>query len=192
MTAITASEFLRGTIKPIKLDGQREISDRFCSRFHPNNFINSAEFREILWMTKIMSSVGFLAKFKYSSEFCGKWGIRVECTVDIQLIEAIIPMAMLVPYVGFCTGHFVMVPLGMTYLHCLQHSLFEHLFNLYLKTTVVLYRIQTHLVNPRRTLITSAQFSVNIVSSGWSFLLQKGSQGTLFLDVTLNVRNTRF
>jgi len=25
-----------------------------------------------------------------------------------------------------------MVPLNMTYLHCLQHSLFEHLFNLYL------------------------------------------------------------
>jgi len=23
------------------------------------------------------------------------------------------------------------VPLNMTYLHCLQHSLFEHLFNLY-------------------------------------------------------------
>jgi len=27
---------------------------------------------------------------------------------------------------------FVIVPLNMTYLHCLQHSLFEHLFNLYL------------------------------------------------------------
>ena len=36
-----------------------------------------------------------------------------------------------VPCVSFCTGHFVMVPLNMTYLHCLQHSLFEHLFNLY-------------------------------------------------------------
>ena len=30
--------------------------------------------------------------------------------------------------VSFCTGHFVMVPLNLTYLHCLQHSLFEHLF----------------------------------------------------------------
>jgi len=30
-----------------------------------------------------------------------------------------------VPCVSFCTGHFVMVPLNMTYLHCLQHSLFE-------------------------------------------------------------------
>ena len=33
--------------------------------------------------------------------------------------------------VGFCTGHFVMVPLNLTCLHCLQHSFFEHLFNLY-------------------------------------------------------------
>ena len=28
-------------------------------------------------------------------------------------------------------GHFVMVPLNLTYLHCLQHSFFECLFNLY-------------------------------------------------------------
>jgi len=34
-------------------------------------------------------------------------------------------------WVRFCTGHFVMLPLNLTYLHCLQHSLFEHLFNLY-------------------------------------------------------------
>jgi len=33
--------------------------------------------------------------------------------------------------VSFFTGHFVMVPLNLTYLHCLQHSLYEHLFNLY-------------------------------------------------------------
>ena len=36
-----------------------------------------------------------------------------------------------IPCVSFCTGHFVRVPLNMTYLHCLQHCLFEHLFNLY-------------------------------------------------------------
>ena len=36
-----------------------------------------------------------------------------------------------VPCAGFCAGHFVVVPLGMTCLHCLQHSLFEHLFSLY-------------------------------------------------------------
>jgi len=27
--------------------------------------------------------------------------------------------------------HFAMVPLNLTYLHCLQHSFFENLFNLY-------------------------------------------------------------
>jgi len=32
--------------------------------------------------------------------------------------------------VGLCTRHFFMVPLNLTYLHCLQHSFFEHLFNL--------------------------------------------------------------
>jgi len=29
------------------------------------------------------------------------------------------------------SGHFFMVPLNLTYLHCLQHSFFEHLFLLY-------------------------------------------------------------
>jgi len=33
--------------------------------------------------------------------------------------------------VGFLYGPFFMVPLNLTYLHCLQHSFFEHLFNLY-------------------------------------------------------------
>ena len=33
--------------------------------------------------------------------------------------------------VSFFTGNFVMVPLNLTYLHCLQHPLYEHLFNLY-------------------------------------------------------------
>jgi len=36
--------------------------------------------------------------------------------------------------VFLCTGHFVMVSLNLTCLHCLQHSFFEHLFNLYLDT----------------------------------------------------------
>jgi len=31
----------------------------------------------------------------------------------------------------YCTGHFVMVPLNLTCLHYLQHSFFEHLFNLH-------------------------------------------------------------
>jgi len=36
-----------------------------------------------------------------------------------------------VMFVGFCTGHFVGVPLNLTCLYCLQHSVFQQLFNLY-------------------------------------------------------------
>jgi len=36
--------------------------------------------------------------------------------------------------VGFCTGHFVMVSLNLTYIQCLHYSFFEHLFNLYSNT----------------------------------------------------------
>ena len=32
-----------------------------------------------------------------------------------------------------------MVPINLTYLHCLQHSLFEYLFNLYLFVIIVNY-----------------------------------------------------
>ena len=33
-------------------------------------------------------------------------------------------------------GHFVTVPFNMTCLHCLQHSFFEHLFNLYYQIAI--------------------------------------------------------
>jgi len=36
----------------------------------------------------------------------------------------------------FCTSHFAMVPLNLTCLHCLQHSFFELLFNLYFLTSL--------------------------------------------------------
>jgi len=36
----------------------------------------------------------------------------------------------------FCTGHCVMVPLNLTCLHYLQHSFFEHLYNLY-KSSII-------------------------------------------------------
>jgi len=35
---------------------------------------------------------------------------------------------------GFCTDHFVVIRLNLTCLHCLQHSFFEHLLNLYYST----------------------------------------------------------
>ena len=42
--------------------------------------------------------------------------------------------------VCLCTGHFVMVRLNLTYLQCLQHSFFEHLFNLYYHMSVTFIR----------------------------------------------------
>jgi len=66
---------------------------------------------------------------------------------------------------GSCTGHFVMVPLNLACLHCLQHSFFE-LLNIYIiynvyhifitslqflfSDTVHLYRIFTKSLQQRR------------------------------------------
>ena len=49
---------------------------------------------------------------------------------QVQLVK-VISKDTRVLCVGFCSGHFVMVPLNVTSLHCLQHSFFGHLFNLY-------------------------------------------------------------
>ena len=56
-----------------------------------------------------------------------------KCLLRHDVVRVLVSSLVLV----FCTGHFVMVPLNMTYLHCLQHSLFEHLFNLYLLLEVI-------------------------------------------------------
>ena len=60
-----------------------------------------------------------------------------------------------VPCVSFCTGHFVMVPLNMTY--CLQHSLFEHLFNLYyilkIKYANSVFEVLTNDTSKRQALV---------------------------------------
>ena len=39
----------------------------------------------------------------------------------------------------FCMGHFVMVPLNKTCVHCLQHYFIENLFNLYYISTYSQY-----------------------------------------------------
>jgi len=45
--------------------------------------------------------------------------------------------------VGFCTGHFVMVPLNLTNLHCWQHH--EHLFYLYyIYSSCIVYKLMKH------------------------------------------------
>jgi len=41
-------------------------------------------------------------------------------------------------YIHTQAGHFVMVPFNLTYLHRLQHSFFEHLFNLYWYSLITL------------------------------------------------------
>jgi len=38
-----------------------------------------------------------------------------------------------------CTGHFVMVPINLTYPHFLQHFFFEHIFHLYCYHVDIVY-----------------------------------------------------
>ena len=47
------------------------------------------------------------------------------------LLRSCVLLFYVVLCVGFCTGHFVTVTFSLTYLHCLQHSFFEHLFSVY-------------------------------------------------------------
>jgi len=54
-----------------------------------------------------------------------------------------------------------MVPLNLTYLHCLQHSLFEHIFNLYYKGAQLefihiptLSRLKTNLILVREVTLS--------------------------------------
>jgi len=70
--------------------------------------------------------------------------------------------------VCFCTGHFVMVPLHLTCLHCLQHSFFKYLFNLYYKYnrvilyTSFIYLKYTHLKHNALTICTYT-FSLSLL-----------------------------
>ena len=50
------------------------VYDRHC--FLPRDFINSEELSGILWITNIISSEGFLAKLKFSSEW---WKVGNPC-----------------------------------------------------------------------------------------------------------------
>ena len=65
--------------------------------------------------------------------------------------------------VSFCTGHFVMVPLNLTYLHCLQQSFFEHLFNLYLlKRHILLYKITFSVVRHLHAPLSQYRYLPNV------------------------------
>jgi len=50
---------------------------------------------------------------------------------------------------GICTGHLVMVHLNLTYLHCLQHYLFKHIFNLYY--IIIGYVVCSYFINDYNT-----------------------------------------
>jgi len=53
--------------------------------------------------------------------------------VDFVVSKCLLRHGVLRVFVSFCvflSGHVVMVPSNYTYLHCLQHSLFEHFLNL--------------------------------------------------------------
>ena len=49
-----------------------------------------------------------------------------------------------------------MVPLNMTYLHCLQHSLFEHLLNLYYMLIVYIF-MPLNFLDQSQTLVHDKQ-----------------------------------
>jgi len=49
--------------------------------------------------------------------------------------------------VGFCTGHFVTVPLNLTYLHCLQRFFCDHRLNLYWDTALLTFhRVNLYII----------------------------------------------
>ena len=56
-----------------------------------------------------------------NTQNCSKCMLRLGVLRDVCVVMC----------VGFCKGHFLKVPLNLTHLHCLQHSLIEHLLNLY-------------------------------------------------------------
>jgi len=63
--------------------------------------------------------------------------------------------------------HFVMVALNLTYLNCLQHSFFEHFFNLYYKVQCVLLpkhgavrRLSVSFISHRQPFLTQIHFPV--------------------------------
>ena len=58
-----------------------------------------------------------------------------------------------------------MVPLNMTHLHCLQHSLFEHLFNLYTRRYLAVSAVPSFLVARQYSFSSAAIWNGFIVSS---------------------------
>ena len=71
-----------------------------------------------------------------------------------------------------------MVPLNMTYQHCLQHSLFEHLFNLYLKwfkiSDLIIHQMAPEKKFYLKSQWTVLQLSITVIyNSAWSILIKR-------------------
>ena len=83
-----------------------------CSLFHRTSFI--------LWHTFKLNYENLIKMFFKTRNT--KKIVYSECMLRLGVLRVLCCSVYL-----FCTSHFVMVPLNLTYLHCLQHSFFEHL-----------------------------------------------------------------
>jgi len=99
--------------------------------------------------------------------------------------------------------HGVMVPLNMTYLHCLQHSMFEHLFNLYndfalkscaqqLLSSTLLFLYEYCSRGYTMLLHCSRGYTMLLhCSRGYTMLLHCSRGYTMLLHQTRNARNIK-
>ena len=101
----------------------RHAMSKYKKNIGKYNFHHNAYSWELLIQTKILKMITF-------KRLRLLFGVAYDLNVSF-FHRRCCRCFRVVPCVSFCTGHFVMVPLNMTYQHCLQHSLFEHLFNLY-------------------------------------------------------------
>ena len=83
-----------------------------------------------------------------------------------------------------CTGHFVRVPLILTYLHCLQHFSFEHLFNLYYIPLTVFHTYVIQTSNYANSLAPHYAIHFDSVSY-YICMFQNISRGLFFLTTSL-------
>ena len=112
---------------------QKESILSVCDKTYHNIKENLPHLEELEIMHNVIPLLQFILSFTtLLSVPCG--GLKKSprtCILCCHISPVQISGVVLTVDIIACTGHFVMVPLNMTYLHCLQHSLFEHLFNLF-------------------------------------------------------------
>jgi len=110
----------------------------FVFVFHLNN-----RFEIMLWLPPLI-------KLCFNQKWLLKMYIYLICDISDIIWNVFICCALVlfvfcaVLCVCFCTGHFVIVPLNLTRLHCLQHSFLEHHFNLYYIVLLCLWYLRKH------------------------------------------------